>query len=42
MKQGSARVILDGQHDHRDRAPGGSGAPMGDRPRERGAARREP
>ncbi|WP_437336501.1 hypothetical protein [Sorangium sp. So ce394] len=42
MKQGRARVVPEGQHDHGDRAPGGSGVRMGDHPRDRGAAPREP
>ncbi|WP_437318602.1 hypothetical protein [Sorangium sp. So ce385] len=42
MKQGSARVVLDGQHDRRDRAPGGSGVAVDGHPRDRGAAPGEP
>ncbi|WP_437939380.1 hypothetical protein [Sorangium sp. So ce341] len=42
MKQGRARVSLDGQHDRGDRALGGSGVPMDGHPRERRAAPGEP
>ncbi|WP_437611760.1 hypothetical protein WMF20_06980 [Sorangium sp. So ce834] len=42
MNQGSARVILDRQHDHRDRALCGAGVPVGGHPRGRCAAPREP